>query len=123
MTKTATQTAVSNFALGCMGMGGMYGAADEKESIATLLEAIACAAGSTTVGSEHVDNDNTLKAVRTFAKSLRLAWSKQTRRGFANASSAWALFYHKFCPGTADHTFRQRTVRNSSDRINSIFRD
>lgn len=31
---------IGAFALGCMGMGGVYGPADEKESIATILEAI-----------------------------------------------------------------------------------
>lgn len=48
----------------------------------TLLEGIASAAGSITVGSESVDTDRSLSAVRTLAKSLNLIWSKKTRRGF-----------------------------------------
>ena len=31
---------VSDIALGCMGMSGMYGPADEQESIATIHDAI-----------------------------------------------------------------------------------
>ncbi len=48
----------------------------------TFLEAIACAAGSTTVGSESVSTDQSLAAVRMLARDLRLAWSKKTQRGF-----------------------------------------
>jgi predicted ATPase len=48
----------------------------------TLLETIACAAGSITVGSESVETDRTLASVRLLSKSLKLTWSKRTRRGF-----------------------------------------
>jgi predicted ATPase len=48
----------------------------------TLLEAIASAAGSITVGSESVNTDRSLSAVRSLAKSLKLVWSKKSRRGF-----------------------------------------
>ena len=48
----------------------------------TLLEAIACAVGSTTVGSESVENDPTLADVRRLAAHLKLTWSKKTRKGF-----------------------------------------
>lgn len=48
----------------------------------TLLEALAAAAGSITVGSESVSNDQTLSAVRELADTLKLSWSKKTRRGF-----------------------------------------
>jgi predicted ATPase len=48
----------------------------------TLLEAIACAAGLPTVGSEGVDSDKTLASIRPLADALRLSWAKRTHRGF-----------------------------------------
>ena len=48
----------------------------------TFLEAIACAVGSITVGSESVATDKTLGALRLLARDFRLTWSKKTRRGF-----------------------------------------
>jgi predicted ATPase len=48
----------------------------------TFLEALACAAGSITVGSESVQTDPSLRAVRDFSAHLKLAWTKRTRRGF-----------------------------------------
>lgn len=49
----------------------------------TFLEALACAAGSTTVGAESVATDQTLKRVRDFAQAhLKLIWSKRTKKGF-----------------------------------------
>lgn len=49
----------------------------------TFLEAVACAVGSRTVGSESVETDPTLADVRRFANDrLRLVWSKRTQAGF-----------------------------------------
>lgn len=48
----------------------------------TLLEALACAAGSITVGGEGVERDKTLASLRELAKDLRLVWNKRTRKGF-----------------------------------------
>lgn len=48
----------------------------------TFLEALACAVGSITVGSENVQTDPSLRAVRDFSTHLKLIWSKRTRRGF-----------------------------------------
>src|SRR5690242_4193188 len=48
----------------------------------TLLEAIACAAGLPTVGSEEAHTDKTLAHIRPLADALRLSWSKRTHRGF-----------------------------------------
>src|SRR5215471_3044665 len=48
----------------------------------TLIEAIACAAGSIAVGSDNTSTDRTLISVRKFADSLKLGWSRRTRRGF-----------------------------------------
>jgi predicted ATPase len=48
----------------------------------TFLEALACAAGSITVGSESVEGDRTLAAVRLLARRLKLSWSKRKHMGF-----------------------------------------
>lgn len=48
----------------------------------TLLEALACAIGSITVGSQSVNTDESLKAVRSLSKHFHLVWNKRTRRGF-----------------------------------------
>jgi predicted ATPase len=48
----------------------------------TVLEAIACAVESITVGSESVRTDNTLAPIRKLAQYFKLAWAKRTRKGF-----------------------------------------
>ena len=48
----------------------------------TLIEALACAANTVTVGSEGVGSDPTLVPLRELAKDLRLAWSRRNHRGF-----------------------------------------
>jgi len=48
----------------------------------TVMEAMACAIGSVTVGSESVKTDKTLTAVRQLSQYFRLAWSKRTHKGF-----------------------------------------
>lgn len=48
----------------------------------TVLEAIACAVESITVGAESVKSDKTLAPIRKLAKYFRLAWTKRTRKGF-----------------------------------------
>ena len=48
----------------------------------TVMEAIACAVESITVGSESVRTDKTLAPVRKLAQYFRLAWTKRTRKGF-----------------------------------------
>jgi predicted ATPase len=48
----------------------------------TLMEALAIAVGSITVGSESVERDQTLNAVRKLALHMRLSWKKKTRKGF-----------------------------------------
>jgi predicted ATPase len=47
----------------------------------TLLEAIAWAAESVAAGSEPLERDATLAAVRPLGRALRLTWSRRTRRG------------------------------------------
>lgn len=48
----------------------------------TMLEAIACAVESITVGSESVRTDKSLAPLRKLAQYFRLSWTKRTRRGF-----------------------------------------
>ncbi len=48
----------------------------------TVMESIACAVESVTVGSESVQTDKTLVDIRRLAQYFRLSWSKRTRRGF-----------------------------------------
>jgi predicted ATPase len=47
----------------------------------TLLAGIACAAGSVSAGAEGVKADPTLAPARLLADSLRLSWTRRTRRG------------------------------------------
>ncbi len=46
-----------------------------------FLEALACAIGSITAGSESVKTDKTLAPARDLALRLRLAWTKRTQKG------------------------------------------
>jgi len=48
----------------------------------TIMEAIACAAESITVGSENVRTDPTLHHARKLASVMKLSWHTRTRRGF-----------------------------------------
>lgn len=48
----------------------------------TVMESIACAVGSITVGSESVKTDKTLADVRRLAQYFRLSWTKRTHKGF-----------------------------------------
>jgi predicted ATPase len=48
----------------------------------TVMEAIACAVESITVGTESVKTDKTLAPIRKLAKYFRLAWTKRTHKGF-----------------------------------------
>jgi predicted ATPase len=48
----------------------------------TLLEGIATAVGSATVGGESVHTDPSLAPAREFAKHLKLSWAKKATRGF-----------------------------------------
>lgn len=48
----------------------------------TFLEAIACAAGSITVGSNETRRDRTLDPLHKLAKDFKLVWNKRTSKGF-----------------------------------------
>jgi predicted ATPase len=48
----------------------------------TVLESLACAIGSITIGSESVRTDETLAQVRKLSRYFQLAWSIKTQKGF-----------------------------------------
>ncbi|MBI5964239.1 MAG: AAA family ATPase [Chloroflexi bacterium] len=48
----------------------------------TILETLACAIESITIGSESVKTDKSLAAVRKLAQYFRLVWKKRTHKGF-----------------------------------------
>lgn len=48
----------------------------------TFLEAVAHAADSIAVGSDELERDKTLGSVRALAQTLKLTWTKRTRKGF-----------------------------------------
>lgn len=48
----------------------------------TLLEALACAIGAITVGSENAKTDKTLAAVQKLATYFKLNWLQRTHKGF-----------------------------------------
>ncbi len=48
----------------------------------TIMEALACAIGSVTVGSESVKTDQSLASVRKLSQYFRLSWLKRTHKGF-----------------------------------------
>jgi predicted ATPase len=55
---------------------------DNGSGKSTLLEALACAIGSITVGSAPVERDASLQAMRRLAYTMRLVWTRKTKRGF-----------------------------------------
>lgn len=68
----------------------------------TILEAIACAVGSITVGAESVTTDKSLAAVRELAKYLKLTWNKRTKRGFFMRSEDFFGFARRLSAMRAD---------------------
>lgn len=48
----------------------------------SVLEGLACAAGSIVAGSDSAERDHTLAAGRKLAQYLKLTWRKKTRKGF-----------------------------------------
>ena len=55
---------------------------DNGSGKSTILEALACAINSITVGSESVKTDKSLAPLRELARHFRLIWEKPTHRGF-----------------------------------------
>lgn len=48
----------------------------------TLIEGIAAAVGSITIGKESIEYDNSLKLARDLSENLKLIWSIRTKKGF-----------------------------------------
>jgi predicted ATPase len=48
----------------------------------TIMEALACAIGSVTVGSESVKTDPSLASIRKLSRCLSLSWTKRIHKGF-----------------------------------------
>lgn len=48
----------------------------------TLMEGIAAAVGSITVGNESIEVDKTLEHARTLSRYIKLTWNIKTRKGF-----------------------------------------
>lgn len=48
----------------------------------TLLEALACKAEMVSIGSDDIDKDGSLDAVRPLADRMSLIWNKKTHKGF-----------------------------------------
>ena len=60
-----------------------------------LLEALACAVGAITAGSESVKTDRTLEPARSLAQHLRLAWIRRTHKGlFLRAEDFFGYVKH-----------------------------
>lgn len=48
----------------------------------TLIEGIAYSTGMITIGSDEVEADQTMKAIKPLADKMKLVWNKRTHRGF-----------------------------------------
>jgi predicted ATPase len=57
-------------------------AGDNGSGKSTILEALAAAVGSITVGAESVLTDPEMEPARRLARRMRLAWTVKTRKGF-----------------------------------------
>ena len=89
----------------------------------TMLEAIACAAHAITVGSDGVEHDATLDAVRLLARALKLSWRAKRQRGFYMRSEdffgfvKWtrdtrAAYERELSEVDAEFAHRSETARN-----------
>jgi predicted ATPase len=76
----------------------------------TLMEAIAAAAGLSTIGSADIAKDTTLATQRAFAGSLKLTWKHRTRRGFFLRAEDFFGFTKRLAQERAD--LQQRMSEN-----------
>jgi len=79
----------------------------------TVMEALACAVESITVGSESVKTDKTLAPVRKLAKYFKLAWTKRTRKGFFMRAEDFFGYAHSM----------RKTREELEEEYNNVERD
>lgn len=90
---------------------------DNGSGKSTLLEAIACAAHLPTVGSDGVDSDPTLAAMRKLAGTLKFVWTKTPSRGFFMRSEDFFGFAKRMAQLRAElRDEMQSTIEEMSDR-------
>ncbi len=82
----------------------------------TLLEALACAIDSITVGAEPVRTDQTLADVRALSQYLKLVWAPRTRKGFF-------LRAEDFFGYARRQAQIQAEMRAELDRVDEEYRD
>lgn len=76
----------------------------------TLLEGLACAIGSIAVGSDDLERDSSLAAVRPFAKTLSLAWERKSRKGFFMRSEDFFGYAKKLRAMREEHERELRAI-------------
>ncbi|MCU0491730.1 MAG: AAA family ATPase [Chloroflexaceae bacterium] len=82
----------------------------------TLLEAIACAAESVAVGSDHLGQDRSLDGVRRLADCLKLSWRKRTRRGFFLRAEDFFGYARRMQELKAEAEAEIRAIHEDSER-------
>lgn len=76
----------------------------------TLLEGIAVAVGSITVGSENIEFDKTLEHARRLSKYIKLTWNIKTRKGFFLRSEDFFNYARKMSETKAEMETRLREL-------------
>ena len=84
----------------------------------TVLEALACAAGSITAGSEQASRDASLKDVRDLGDAMRLVWRARTRRGFFLRAEDFIGFVKRQSQIKADMQAEIREIDEGEDYRN-----
>ncbi|MEM7113300.1 MAG: AAA family ATPase [Chloroflexota bacterium] len=79
----------------------------------TFLEALACAVGSITVGSESVKSDPTLADIRRLVPYLKLVWTRRTRQGFFMRAEDFFGYARKL--NTVRKDFQQELAKLDED--------
>jgi predicted ATPase len=81
----------------------------------TLLEAIALATRLPAVGSERLEADATLEAVRPLANYMRLSWNRRTHRGFFMRTEDFFGFSKRLSATRAEYEEDLRRVERETE--------